>query len=153
MQRKSNILKSHRSAMAMIMAIIAIVIISTILAISISLSAQTSKNSVDLYVYEQANLLARSAGEYARLQIGKNNPCDDTNVSISFIENNHYNITIAVKYVYDTSIATCSTALTHAATSQDAHFGAALIDITVTVNDTTVTSEPIRVFRRKLVEL
>lgn len=137
--------------MAMIMAIGAIVIISTILAIALSLSSQTSKNSIDLYIYEQANLLARSAGEYARLQIGQSSPCSYTGES--FTEDTYYNITIAVKYAYDNSIASCSTALTHAATSQDARFGAALIDITVSVNDTTVTSEPIKIFRRKLVEL
>lgn len=151
MQRKSNILKSYRNAMAMIMAIIAIVIISTILALALSLSSATSKHSIDLYIYEKANLLARSAGEYARLRVGQEPFCGYSGES--FTEDSYYNITIAVKYAYDTSISACSTALTHTATSQDTRFGAALIDITVSVNDTNITSEPIKIFRRKLVEL
>lgn len=140
--------------MAMIMTIIVIVVISTILALALSFSAQTSKSTVDLYIYEQANILARSAGEYARLEIGKVAPC--TYSGESFTENTYYNITINVNYAYDEAIATCSTGLTHTATSQSANggrFGAALVDITVEVNDANITSEPIRIFRRKLVEL
>lgn len=151
MQRKSNILKSYRDGFAMIMAILVIIIISTILTLALSLTAQTSKSSVDLYVYEKANLLARAAGEYARLRIGQEAFCGYPGES--FNEDTYYNITIDVNYAYDNSVAICNPADTHTATSQEMRFGAALIDITVEVNDATITSEPIRIFRRKLVEL
>lgn len=155
MQRKSNILKPSRDGFALIVAIIVIIIISTLLSLALSLTTQTSKSGVDLYIYERANLLARSAGEYARLEIGKVAPC--TYAGESFTEDSYYNITIDVKYAYDESIissATCANSYT--STSQivnDGRFGAALIDITVEVNDATITSEPIKIFRRKLVEL
>ena len=154
MQRKSNILKSYRDGFAMIMAILVIIIISTILTLALSLTAQTSKSSVDLYVYEKANLLARAAGEYARLRIGQEAFCGYVGTNgVPIVEDTYYNITIDVNYAYDNSVATCNAALTHTATSQEIRFGAALIDITVEVNDATITSEPIRIFRRKLVEL
>lgn len=141
--------------MAMIMAIIVIVVISTILALALSFSAQTSKSTVDLYVYEQANILARSAGEYARLRIGQEPFCGYTGEN--FTEDIYYNITIDVNYAYDESIISpASCANSYTSTSQSANggrFGAALVDITVEVNDASITSEPIRIFRRKLVEL
>lgn len=154
MQRKSNILKFSRDGFAMIMAILVIIIISTILTLALSLTTQTSKSSVDLYVYEKANLLARAAGEYARLRIGQEAFCGYVGTNgVPIVEDTYYNITIDVNYAYDNSVATCNAALTHTATAQDMRFGAALIDITVEVNDATITSEPIRIFRRKLVEL
>lgn len=154
MQRKSNILKFSRHGFAMIMAILVIIIISTILTLALSLTAQTSKSSVDLYIYEKANLLARAAGEYARLRIGQEAFCGYVGTNgVPIVEDTYYNITIDVNYAYDNSVAICNPADTHTATSQEMRFGAALIDITVEVNDATITSEPIRIFRRKLVEL
>jgi Tfp pilus assembly protein PilV len=151
MQRKSHILKTKRSGMAMIMAIAVIVIVATLLALSLSLTTQTTKNSVDLYVYEQANLLARSAGEYAKLRIGTDNNATDRckYTDENFTENSFYNINIDVSYIYNTGISNCGMI----DLTQTDDFGAAQIDITVEVNNPTVTSEPIRIFKRKLVEL
>lgn len=152
MQRKSHILKTKRSGMAMIMAIAVIVIVATLLALSLSLTTQTTKSSVDLYVYEQANLLARSAGEYARLRIGTdNNSTHRCNYTGEFIddENGYYDITINVSYIYNTVISNCGII----DLTQTDDFGAAQIDITVEVNNPAITSEPIRIFKRKLVEL
>ena len=148
MQRKNNILRSARSGIAMIMAIAVIVIISSILALSLSLTTQTTKNTADIYLYEQANLLARSAGEYAKLKIGQVGPC--AYAGETFTENNNlYIITISPSYVYNNGFSACgATTLT-----QNEDFGAVWLDITVEVTDPTVVSEPIRIFKRKLVEL
>ncbi|MBU1217206.1 hypothetical protein KJ870_03530 [bacterium] len=151
MQRKSHILKSKRNGMAMIMAISVIVVVATLLALSLSLTTLTSKSSIDLYLYEQANLLARSTGEYAKLKIGTDN--NATNrcgyTGETFTENTYYNININVSYVYNAAVATCGSA----SLLQADDFGAARIDVTVLVNDPTITNEPIRIFKRKLVEL
>jgi len=147
MQRKNNILRSARSGIAMIMAIAVIVIISSILALSLSLTTQTTKNTADIYLYEQANLLVRSAGEYARLKIGQVAPC--AYAGETFTENGLYIITISPSYVYNNGFSACgATTLT-----QNEDFGAVWLDITVEVTDPTVVSEPIRIFKRKLVEL
>ena len=144
MQRKSNILISSRDGMAMIMAISVIVVVSTILMAALSLTAKTTKSSTDVYLYEQANLLVRSAGEYAKIKIAKAEPC--TYFGESFIENDIYNITISVRYANKT----CSTEML---LTQKANFAAAMIDITAEVNDPTITTENIRIFKRKLIEL
>src|SRR3990167_7195480 len=80
MQRKNYILKSNphkgragflkkRSGFAMIMAVIVILVISTIMALSLALTTETSKRTTDLYLYEQAVLHAKSAAELALLDI------------------------------------------------------------------------------------
>ena len=70
MQRKNYLLKtSHKSGMAMITAIAVIVIIATIMTLALKLSTQTTKKTVDIYVYEQAVLLSKRAAEYALLRI------------------------------------------------------------------------------------
>jgi len=71
MQRSSNILnkKDMRSGMAMIMAIAFLVIVSTLLALMLNLTAQTSSRTNHIYFSEQAQLLAKSATEFAMLSI------------------------------------------------------------------------------------
>lgn len=152
MQREGYILRSTRTAIAMISAIMAIIIISGLLTFSLSLFTQTSKSGIDLYLYEQSNLLARAAGEYARLKISESTPC--SYMGESFSEDNIYQIKIAVKYSYNTPQIECLNSFSSTSQSlNDGRFGAALIDITVEVTDTTITTEPIKIFRRKLVEL
>ena len=151
MQRKNNLLKtSHRRAIAMIMTISVIVIISTILALSLALTTQTTKRTTDLYIYEQAVLLSKSAAEYALLQISLNPPCSQTNLNFS---EDYYDINVSMHYIY--------TAPSPCASSSDIFFtittpeqnGSVLMDITVSVDDTTVVNEPIRYFRRSIQKL
>ncbi len=152
MQRKNNILRSARSGMAMIMAIAVIVIIATIMALSISLTSQTTKRTTDVYLYEQSALLAHSAAEYALLRISQNPPC--TNLDETFTQDTLYNITINLRYIYDSNascIANGGTLYTTVTTPEQN--GSVLMDITVDVNNTTVASEPIRYFKRTLQKL
>jgi len=152
MQRKNNILKTSRNGIAMIMAISVIVVIATIMALGLALTAQTSKQTTNLYLYEQSVLLSKSATEYTLLLIAQNPPCSDINTS--FVQDSIYTIDIGVSYIYNTN-ADCltngGTLFTTVTTpSQD---GSALIDVTVSVTDSSVTSEPIRYFRRTIQKL
>ena len=148
MQRKNNILKSSRNGMAMIMAIAVIVIMSTIMALSLSMTSQTTKRTVDLYVYEQAVLLSKSATEYALLQIAESAPCTVTN--LNFTQDIIYNVNIDISYVFT---APSSCAALYATVTTEEQNGSALMDVTVSVNDPTVISEPIRFFRRSIQKL
>jgi Tfp pilus assembly protein PilX len=155
MQRKNSILSSSsksRSGMALIMAIAVIVIISTIMALSLSLTANTSKRTTDLYLYEQSVLLSKSATEYAILQISQNSPCSYTGGSFTY--DTLYDINISVSYIYDNTSYCSANGGTQYATVQTAEqSGSALIDVTVGVNDSTITTEPIRYFRRSIQKL
>ncbi len=164
MQRKNNILRSARSGIAMIMAIAVIVIIATLLALSLSLTSQTSKKSTDIYLHEQAALLAHSAAEYALLRISQDNnstnPCNFTGANFTpdvdgdgNANNDLYDINISVRYIYTNFPATCNANQRYAIVTTSDENGSALLDITVSVNDTTVASEPIRYFKRTLQKL
>jgi len=154
MQRKNNILKSARSGMAMIMAIAVIVVLAGIMTLSLSLTAQTTKRTADLYLYEQAILLSKSATEYALLRIGLANPCTIKN--INFTHKDIYDINISLKYIY-TEDATCDNAGNSDAryfnVQTDEQNGSVLVDVIVTTNDNAQIGEPIIYFRRSLNKL
>jgi len=164
MQRKNYLLKhSHRSGIAMIMAIGVIVVISTIMALALSLTTQTTKRTIDLYVYEQAVLLSKSATEYALLRISKDNnitnPCNITQLNFSpDIENDgidardYYDVNITLQYIYSAP-SPCTNTQTYTTVTTPEQNGSVLMDITVSVDDPTITSEPIRYFRRTIQKL
>ncbi len=159
MQRKNNILISSRSGMAMIMAITVIVIMATIMALSLALTTKTTKKTVDMYIYEQSILLSKSATEYALLEIARLGPCSVSNINFNpDLDNDgtddYYNINIDVQYIYNTTapcIATGGTTYTTVATPEQD--GSVIMDVTVSVNDTSIASEPIRYFRRTIQKL
>jgi len=148
MQRKNNILKSSRNGIAMIMAIAVMVIVATIMALSLSLTSQTSKRTVDLYLYEQSVLLSKSATEYALLRIAQDGPCSHAN-DLNFIQDTFYDINISIEYIYTAGV--CASQYATVVTPEQN--GSVLIDVTVSVTDDTVTSEPIRYFRRTIQKL
>lgn len=138
--------------MAMIMAIGVIVILSTIMALSLSMTTETTKKTTDLYIYEQAVLLSKSAAEYALLQISQNPPCSVDN--LNFIQDTFYDINITLRYIYDSN-ASCITngGTFYTAVTTPEQNGSVLMDITVSVTDPNITSEPITYFRRSIQKL
>ena len=154
MQRKNSILSYHKKpAFAMIMAIAVIVIISTIMALGMYLSTKSSKRTADLYLYEQAVLEAHSAAEYSLLKIAQDGPCSHYN-DLNFIQDGIYEINITNRFVYTTPLPTgCSNEEIYATVITPEQNGSVLMDISVSVVDPTVVSEPIRYFRRSLQKL
>ncbi|MDH4944561.1 hypothetical protein [Sulfurimonas sp. C5] len=152
MQRKNSIL---RNGMAMIMAIFVIVIISTILALSLRLSSQGVQRTTDLYLYEQATILSRSATEYAMSVLSKVNPCSLNSIP-SFRYNNTYDINISTNYIpfNGSDCDTNATAIgaVFANTTTEESDGTVIIDVTVTGNPAG-TTEPIKYFRRTIQKL
>ncbi|QSZ41025.1 hypothetical protein GJV85_02475 [Sulfurimonas aquatica] len=153
MQRKNYFLKTSkyknsRSGIAMIMAITVIVIVATIMALSLSMTAQTTKRTTDLYLYEQSVLMSKSATEYALLRISQNNGC--LNTIAPFTIDSIYDITIDIKYI-GTAPTACSDYISNIQTPEQD--GSVLLDVTVSINDTNITNEPITFFRRSIQKL
>jgi Tfp pilus assembly protein PilX len=150
MQRKNYLLR--KSGFAMIMAIGVIVVISTIMALSLAMTAETTKRTTDLYIYEQAVLLSKSAAEYALLQISQNPPCSVNN--LNFTQDSIYNINVDIRYIY-TEASTCTVGggTDYFTITTPEQNGSVLMDITVSVTDENITSEPIRYFRRSIQKL
>lgn len=139
--------------MAMIMAISVIVILATIMALSLALTSQTTKRTNDIYLYEQASLLAKSATEYALLKIAQENsssdPCSYTGEN--FTQDTIYDINISVHYVY--TAGACSSPTQWATVETAEQNGSVLIDVGVSILDTNISTEPIRYFRRSIQKL
>ena len=157
---------SRRNGMAMIMAIIVIVVMSTIMALSISLTTDTTKRTKDLYLYEQTVLLSKSATEYALLQIAQRQPCSPPPFAdLNFQQNTFYDVNIRVEYIYydDPATVAVNEAQTLCAANGGTLYtwvttpeqnGSVVLDIAVGVPKTSdVTTEPIRYFRRTIQKL
>jgi len=139
--------------MAMIMAIAVIVIMATIMALSLAMTAQTTKSTTDLYLYEQSVLLSKSATEYALLLIAQNPPC--TNLNQSFTQDIIYTVDISMQYIYDSNVPCATNGGTlYTPVSTPEQNGSVLMDVTVTVPITAnAGTEPIRYFRRTIQKL
>lgn len=155
MQRKNSFLNTpgtKKNAMAMIMAIAVIVVLGTIMALSLSLTSQTTKRTTDIYLYEQSALYAKSAAELALLDIAENG-CQNT-FNTDF-DGTIYDANITMRYIYteaNTNVAgaSCNEYINNPYIQTDEQNGSVLMDITVS---TDVGSEPIRYFRRTIQKL
>jgi type II secretory pathway pseudopilin PulG len=154
MQRKNYTVKrDFRSGMAMIMAITVIVIMATIMALALALTTQTTKKTADLYLYEQSVLLARSAAEYSLLKIAQDGPCSHFN-DLNFVQDGIYDINITNRFIYTNPLPTgCDTTNTYATVKTPEQNGSVLIDVSVSVTDPTVVSQPVRYFKRSIQKL
>ncbi len=149
MQRKNYILKNNplmKNGIAMIMAIAVIVILSTIMALSLSMTTQTTKKTTDIYLYEQVVLYSKSSAELALLDIAKNGCKNNFTVTLD----NIYDVNITMKYIFTNSVVGCDEYFTISTPEQN---GSVLMDITVSVTNEDIVSEPIRYFRRIIQKL
>ena len=155
MQRKNYFLRTSKNGMAMIMALTVIVTIGTIMALSLSLTTQTTKRTTDLYLYEQSVLLSQSAAEYALLRLSQVPPCSLSSIP-GFRYNNIYDINISMQYISVLGTPCQNNALLVGAdfintTTPDSN-GSVIMDITVQTVPSTST-EPIRYFKRTIQKL
>ncbi|MEA1983749.1 MAG: hypothetical protein U9N39_09400 [Campylobacterota bacterium] len=148
MQRENYTIKHQsKNAMAMIMAIAVIVIIGTIMALSMSMTALTTKRNLDMYLYEQVEILADSAREYAMYKIG-NTPCSQDDFNITG-QDDFYDIDIDIKYVTETGTCTGAGSVFTTKTDDALIHSAAVLNITVSIDKSkTNTSEDIRFYKR-----
>jgi hypothetical protein len=158
MQRKNSLLRKNRPAFAMIMAISVIVIVATIMALGMLLSAQSTKKTADLYLHEQAVLLAHSAAEYSLLKIAQDGPCTHFN-DLTFIQDGIYQISITNRFIYTAPLPPgcvndgSANDNVYAIVTTPEQNGSVLMDVSVSVVDPTVVSEPIRYFKRSIQKL
>ncbi len=137
-------------------AIVIMMTVSLLMTMMVSLSSVTVKTTTDLYLKEQADLLARSATEYALLAVSGHdnhqscieqiniyypsqaNPTHEMNVTLWYMGNGLTNC----NHILDNNLSTDDSNLT------------AIVDVVVTVdqNNTGIT-EPIRLHRRTIQKL
>ena len=94
-----------KKGFSLILAIIFILLVASIGALSMSISSSSAKTSVNLFIHEQAKLLADGAAEYAIMKVQQN---DFTATCVDEIEINYPNedsptfkANISITYIFD----------------------------------------------------
>lgn len=142
-----------RHGFSMITAIIFIVLVATLGALALSLSTQTTKQTNDLYLHAQAELLAQSATEYALLAFSAHE-INSTNGCLEQV-NAHYpqtdslfDINITLSYLGNGLPCSAGAIINNTISTKDSNL-TLIVDTFVTTNK-GVTTEPIRIHRRTL---
>ncbi len=142
-----------RKGFSLITAIIFIVLVSTIAALALSFSTFSTKQTSDLFLREQAELLVQSGTEYALLAISGHD-INTTNGCLNAINAQYpqagaaaiFDINITINYMGSGLPAGCNILSNTVATS-DSNM-TVIIDTIVT--DHNLSTEPIRLHRRTI---
>ncbi len=156
-------MQQKRRGFAMIMAIFFMIMIATLLSYMLAASSETAERTTTVYVNEQAQLLAKSAVEYALLRVsGFNRDTDGDGVDDACLQNMAFtypeaanpilDITIDINY-HGLNIAGCTGNGTVSTIATAESVGTMLIDVYVTSNNSLQLSEPVRYHRRTLQKL
>ena len=139
-----------RKGFSLITAVIFLVLIATISALSIALSTQSVKQTSDIYLKSQAELLLRSGTEYALLAIsGAPNGClKDVNMTY----NNQFDINVSIIYIGNGLGGNCIQLGSDINTNDSNR--TVIIDTIVSTQPKLITdgviTEPIRLHRRTI---
>ncbi len=126
------------------------VLVATLMVLAFSLSAQTKKQTGDIYMQEQAQLLGRSATEFALLAIsGHDNGADCINrIDLRYPQGDPlYDINMTLYYIGNGLPAACNTLSNSIATNESN--GTVIIDTFVSYTD-PATDERVRFHRRTI---
>jgi len=143
-----------RRGFGLITAIIIMVAVATLMSLMVTLSSASLKSTTDIYLKEQAELLARSSVEYALLAISghDNNSSCIENINIKYPNNTTptHEANLTIYYFYSGAPANCNHVLDDNISTKESNL-TALIDVVVSVdmNNTGIT-EPITIHRRTL---
>lgn len=144
-----------RRGFSMITAIIFMILVATIGALALSLASVTVKQTSDVYLKEQAELLSQSATEYALLAISAHDFSANclNSINSSYTPDGAttlFDINISLYYLGAGLPLNCST-LTSTLSNIDTNDSNLTVMIDTIVSSTSnVSSEPIRIHRRTL---
>lgn len=144
-----------RRGFSLVTAIVILITVATLMTLMMTLSSTTTKSTMDIFLKEQAEILARSSTEYALLAISGH----ETNSTTGCLENIfiHYpnsttpthEINISIAYI-GSSIPNCTNVLENNIETNESNM-TAIIDTIVSVDmNNTGATEPIRIHRRTI---
>jgi len=144
-----------RKGFSLITAIVFMILVATLGALALSLSTTSVKQTSDLYLREQAELLALSATEYALLSISAHNfntNCLNTINSTYTADGTTtlFDINISLYYLGNGLPANCSTFSGNLSNIDTNDSNRTVIIDTIVSSSTGVSSEPIRYHRRTI---
>lgn len=156
MQRKTGILNYRRnptrSGFAMIMAIFFMIIMATLMLYMLGATTETAQRTTNDYLQEQAQLIAKSATEYAILKVsGHDRATGCLNSFTATYPSAELDVTVDISYFGFGAIAGCDNIVSNIQTPESN--GTMLIDVYVQSNSSLNLDEPIRFHRRTLQKL
>lgn len=144
-----------RRGFSMITAIVFMILVATLGALAISLSNLSTKQTSDLYLREQAELLAQGATEYALLAISGHdfaitpNCLNTINASYTDGATILFDISVSLYYLGNGLPGNCST-LTNDLNNTVTNDSNRTVIIDTFVTDRNLSTEPIRIHRRTI---
>jgi len=137
-----------RKGFSLLIAIIFLVLIATISAISISLSTQSVKQTSDIYLKAQAQLLLRSGTEFAMLALSGHNYSTNCLEKLNMVYNNTFDVNISINYIGSGLPCNLSHIISNNISTPDSN-RTVIIDTFVSTQP-GITTEPIRLHRRSI---
>ena len=137
-----------RKGFSLLTAIFVMLLIGSVLYLTLTLAAKATKQTADIYLKEQARLLARSATEYELLRISgfdfSGGGCyTGENYTFEGID-----VNATIRYIGNNFPASCALAGANAIQTIDSN-GTILLDIVVSYTDPS-TGEQVRFHRRTI---
>lgn len=145
-----------RKGFSLLTAIVFIVLIATLSALALSFSTFSVKQTSDIYLREQAELLLQSGTEYALLalsghEINATTGCLNTiNAQFPNTTNPIFDINISIHYLGITLPNTCQRFSTNDIATVDSNLTVIIDTIVETTADNNISTEPIRLHRRTI---
>ena len=136
-----------RKGFSLITAIIFLVLVATMSVLALNLSIQSAKQTTDIFLKTQAELLAKSSTEYALLAMSGHDYSTNCLKSINSTYNDMFDINISIQYIGSGLPASCTQLGTDISTPDSNR--TVIID-TIVKSQVSVTQEPIRIHRRSI---
>ena len=136
----------------MLSAIIFIILIGILFAFTISLLGTTTQRTLDHYLLNQEELLARGAVEYAIMAVGGHDIATTGNCinKIDMSYNNIYDINLTLYYIGSGLPAGCNVLDNTLQDPEDN--GTAIIDVSVSLKPSLSNTYPQIVYRRRVIQ-
>jgi hypothetical protein len=136
----------------MVTALIFIVLISMLFALIFSMLSKTTQRTLNHFLLNQEELLARSAVEYAILAVGGHDISASSNcinkIDMSF--HNTYDINLTIRYIGSDFPPSCNI-LDNTLTDPDDN-GTAIIDVRVSLKPSIQEAQPAVTFARRFIQ-
>ncbi len=154
-------MKLHREAFSMMMAILVIVMMSSLSVLVMNLSAKIGQSTYSQYQREQAMLLAKSYTEYTIMAIMANNRAvnclntisGEVGATGSSLTGQGYIVNVKISYIGDAGVNNCTNRLSNGVVTPQSALNA-IIDVSVAykdINNPVIANAPwIRYHKRTL---
>jgi len=137
-----------RKGFSLLTAIIFLVLVATIAVLALFLSTQSAKQTTDIFLKTQAELLAKSATEYTLLAMSGHDYSSSCLENVNTTYNGVFDINVSIMYIGSGLPCSATTILANDIATDDSN-RTVILDTIVTTK-AAITTQPIRLHRRTI---